>query len=117
MTYKTKILITWLIAIPIIIFLCFLNYSINKKNKPKFFHGVSSDENSYLYWGPDEKLEYDTIVFVFDEENNKEMGRLTWEDGIFKFEGNAEDSARIFFEHFIKKHIDEYIKKHCGEEK
>jgi hypothetical protein len=28
-----------------------------------------------------------------------EIGRLTWDDGTLKFEGNAEESAKVFFEY------------------
>ena len=33
---------------------------------------------------------------VFNGSDNKECGRFSWEGGIFKFEGNAETSAKLF---------------------
>lgn len=33
------------------------------------------------------------VVFNHD---NKECGRFSWEGGVFKFEGNAETSAKLF---------------------
>jgi len=35
--------------------------------------------------------------FVLAAEN-KEVGKLTWADGVFRFEGDAEESAKIFLE-------------------
>jgi len=35
-------------------------------------------------------------------DNEKEIGRLSWDDGIFKFEGKAEESAKVFFDFLIK---------------
>jgi len=38
-----------------------------------------------------------------------DIGRISWDEGIMKFEGNAEESARIFFEDCLKPMVDEYI--------
>lgn len=35
--------------------------------------------------------------FIFNDDG-KEIGRLSWADGVFRFEGNADASARIFFQ-------------------
>ena len=35
---------------------------------------------------------------TFMNEDNKVVGRLTWDDDVFKFEGNAEESAQVFFD-------------------
>ncbi len=43
-----------------------------------------------------------------DEANNK-VGEFSWEKGIFKFEGNMEESARIFFEYFLKPRMEEEL--------
>ena len=37
-----------------------------------------------------------------NKEGEPEIGRLSWEDGIFKFEGNAKESAKVFFDFFIQ---------------
>lgn len=34
---------------------------------------------------------------VFQSEQG-EIGRLSWEDGTFRFTGNADESAKVFFE-------------------
>ena len=41
--------------------------------------------------------------------NGKEVGQLYWTDGELKFEGNMDESAKLFFE-FLKPYVDEYIK-------
>lgn len=58
---------------------------------------VSGDDNI----GIGELTINPTCCMEFYEANNK-MGELSWEKGIFKFEGNMEESARIFFENFLK---------------
>lgn len=37
------------------------------------------------------------------------VGRIFWDKGIMEFEGNAKESAKIFFEVWLKPYIDEYI--------
>lgn len=34
---------------------------------------------------------------IFTDES-KEIGKLSWEDGTFRFTGNADESAKVFFE-------------------
>ncbi len=48
-------------------------------------------------------------AIVFNDESQKELGMLDWTDGEFKFIGNADQSARVFFEYFLKPYIDQYI--------
>jgi len=48
-----------------------------------------------------------TITFSFSD--GGDIGTLSWEGGVFKFEGNAEESAKEFF-NFLKPMIDDYIK-------
>ena len=36
------------------------------------------------------------LIFWAD---NKEVGKLTWDDGELKFEGDAHESAKLFIEH------------------
>lgn len=48
-----------------------------------------------------------SCVFSLGE---KEVGALNWGDGIFKFEGNADKSAKIFFD-LLRGYIDNYIKQ------
>lgn len=31
------------------------------------------------------------------DKDNKQIGCLSWEDGVFKFEGKADESAKMFF--------------------
>ena len=46
---------------------------------------------------------YPSIIQFMDRENN-EVGRLEFaDDGALTFEGNADESAKIFFEHVIQR--------------
>jgi hypothetical protein len=36
---------------------------------------------------------------------NTEVGRLDWSDGKMKFEGEADESAQLFFDNIIKIYI------------
>jgi len=46
---------------------------------------------------------------TFTNEKGDEVGRLDFEKEM-KFTGNADESAKIFFEHFLKGYVDDYIK-------
>ena len=35
-------------------------------------------------------------------DGSNEIGKITWDDGVMRFEGNAEESAKIFFNEFFK---------------
>ena len=45
------------------------------------------------------------ITFCKD---GQKIGRMEWNDGVMKFTGNAEESAKVFFE-YLKGLIDSYI--------
>lgn len=55
-----------------------------------------------------------TTKVLFEGTDNKAVGTLSFDDGVLKFEGNADESARIFFDHFLKPMVDAYIEKECG---
>lgn len=46
-----------------------------------------------------------------------DAGELTWDDKIIDFKGNATECARVFFEEFLKKHVDEYIEQELKNKK
>ena len=48
------------------------------------------------------------ILFCGDE---GELGRLTFDDNQIHFTGKADESAKIFFENFLKPLCDDYIKE------
>lgn len=35
------------------------------------------------------------------DKDNKQIGCLSWEDGVFKFEGKADESAKLFFDYIV----------------
>lgn len=51
-------------------------------------------------------LTYRTDSITFGDN----IGRIFWEKGYMEFEGDAKESAKIFFEDGLKPYIDEYIK-------
>lgn len=42
-------------------------------------------------------------ILTFHNENTQRVGELTWEDGVFKFKGKAEESAKIFLDWLRKR--------------
>lgn len=46
--------------------------------------------------------------FIFVGDAGKDIGYLSWEDGQLSFSGDAEESAKAFFQ-FLKPYVDEYI--------
>ncbi len=44
------------------------------------------------------------------------IGILSWSDGKMKFKGDAEESARVFFEEFLKPRVDQYIRERLSNE-
>ena len=48
---------------------------------------------------------------TFHNENNKEVGRLEFGKDGMTFTGNADESAKIFFDHFLKGYVDGFIKE------
>jgi len=59
-----------------------------------------SDDSNYTIVGNPEVVEVPRNI-IFMGKDNKEVGKLSWDDGIFNFEGEAEKSAKIFFD-FLK---------------
>ena len=49
-------------------------------------------------------------VMTFHNEKGVEVGRLDFEKEM-KFTGNADESAKIFFDHILKGYVDDYIKE------
>ena len=61
------------------------------------------------------RMEADTIFSIkpsynMSFHNEKEVGTLSWDDGVLKFEGNMDESAKLFFE-YLKPYVDDYIKR------
>lgn len=42
------------------------------------------------------------VVFLTGE---KTIGKLDWSDGTMKFEGDADESAQLFFDNIIKRYV------------
>lgn len=36
---------------------------------------------------------------IFHDNNEKQIGKLFWHDGVFMFEGNVKESAKVFFDY------------------
>ena len=48
---------------------------------------------------------------TFHNEDNKEVGRLEFGKEGMEFTGNADESAKIFFNDFLKGYVDGFIKE------
>ena len=44
-----------------------------------------------------------------DSDNRTVVGKLTVVDGELRFTGNADEAAKVFFDHVLKRVCDEYI--------
>ena len=77
-----------------------------------FFTGEKAVEDSALYLYPEDAINYGDIrpptAIVF-EYMGKDIGQLEWGSGEFQFVGQADQSAKIFFEYFLRPYIDAYI--------
>lgn len=74
-------------------------------------------ENKFLY-EPYERPLWKIVVpptysLKFHGEKG-EVGTLSWETEELQFTGEADESARIFFEYFLKQYVDGYIKEKCN---
>ncbi len=58
--------------------------------------------NGGIYQAPDE--------WIHIAQDGKEIGRISWEGGFFHFTGDADKSARVFFE-AVKPMVDSYIEQ------
>lgn len=70
------------------------------EEEPKIWWNSSTSNispSSLFAWTPANNITF--------KNENKECGRLTWDGGVFKFDGNAETSAKLFFN---------YVGKFCG---
>ena len=64
------------------------------KEDPPMLYCAGTDINLYA-WNPPKNV-------VFSGDDNKECGRFSWDGGIFRFNGNAEPSAKIFADYIAK---------------
>lgn len=64
---------------------------------------VDNDQNKLVINVPT------THNITFHKED-KEIGRLKWDDGVLRFKGEADDSAKVLFD-FLKPFVDNYIKE------
>jgi len=55
---------------------------------------MPTDELSFV----DDVLDHGQVCFAFNGEDGQEVGRLQWADGILRFTGNADESAKRLFE-------------------
>lgn len=39
---------------------------------------------------------------LFNDSNGNQVGKISWKGGVLKFEGNVDESAKIFFERVLK---------------
>lgn len=89
------------------------DYTIDIGEEPEFWftkpEEESLEEDEYIAFG-DEDLVVITIRPTVSMTFGDNIGKISWETGIMTFEGDADESAEIFFEECLKPMIDNYIK-------
>lgn len=72
-----------------------------------------SMSKTYTVATPDEFriIDPDNIknITFHDKTQESPIGKISWDSGVFKFEGKTEQSADIFFNHVLKGICDQYI--------
>lgn len=63
------------------------------------FNQISANEESQ------EIVTFDSIYSISFENENETVGELTWDTGVMIFTGDADESAKVFFD-YIKIYID-----------
>ena len=110
MRKEMKFILKWIRLVPLLIWiiLTLLNPVVAETEpEPEIIDttdtGFYVDKSPLKIDDPDYYDSVNTVVFGDD------IGKITWEDGKMRFEGNAEESAKIFFDCFLKPMVDEYI--------
>jgi hypothetical protein len=68
---------------------------------------VWADRNEMIIHG----ILVPTHSLIIYGEENEELGRISWDKGYLEFTGRANESAKVFFESFLKSYVDQYIKE------
>ena len=114
MRKEMKFILKWIWLVPLLIWiiLTLLNPVVAiTEPEPEIIDTTGTEEesdNDYLGIVAIDSDYYNssnTVIFGDD------VGKIIWEDGAMRFEGNAEESAKIFFDYFLKPMIDGYIKE------
>ena len=112
MRKEMKFILKWIWLVPLLIWiiLTLLNPVVAiTEPEPKIIDptgtGFYVDKSPLKIDDPDYYDEVNTVIFGDD------VGSLTWEDGKMRFEGDAEESAKIFFDYFLKPMVDGYIEE------
>ena len=66
-----------------------------------------------LSWSESEKnrMTREPFTVSFADNDGKEVGKLIMHKGEISFEGNAKESARIFFEILIRDYMNPYLRR------
>ena len=81
------------------------------EDEPETYTVIEAEDNPSLYsnesflWEGD-IIDYTPATAVIFGDN---VGKISWDEGVMEFEGDAFESARIFFEVILKSMIDGYI--------
>lgn len=81
----------------------FIHVSVIYSQDTKGFVYTQTDyerSTSTKFWNPKS-----IQSIVISDEKGKQVGKISWKDGIITFDGKVDDSAKIFFEYLIKSYI------------
>lgn len=89
-------------------FVILMMCGICQAEEPDFEFYVSTGMYAFHDYRPAHSIKFSGGDFG----DEKEVGSLSWKNGVLKFEGNVDESAKILFENMIKHYIDlDCIKK------
>jgi len=95
------------IVIGILVFSFAIYFGIRSKKKVVEIPEIETQNYAIIEPKDAWKLE-PTCSVVFGD---PVVGELSWSTGKFVFTGNADESAKVFFEYFLKSLVDEYIEE------
>jgi hypothetical protein len=80
-----------------------LNYLTTASQGGYVLSSTSTDDSISLNW----VRPADHFIKFTEHKTGKTIGRLYEEDGVIKFEGQVDESAKLFFDQLIKHQLDE----------
>jgi len=66
---------------------------------------ATEEESFYIVTDPETVISFNSQPCTSIIFGTPEVGRISWANGKLTFEGNIDESAKIFFEHFWKVYV------------
>ena len=116
MGMRDKLLMIWAIVLITCLLMAFGYWIGEKADTNAQIEDTIFDDDSLIIGTTDSSIlmKYVPSTAIVFGEN---IGKISWDNGVMIFEGNAEVSADLFFAYVLKPMIDEYIKSEMEKEK